>query len=73
VARCLHGGLEPKVIGFEPKVWHDAWANDEALADCFPALYSHCSKKTLSVSQVMDEGIDSPGFLVRRLTTQAMD
>jgi hypothetical protein len=59
--------------GRHTSFWHDAWPNDEALADCFPALYSHCSKKTLSVSQVMDEGIDSPGFLVRRLTTQAMD
>jgi hypothetical protein len=59
--------------GQQTSFWYDAWANDEALVDRFPYLFSHCVKKNLSVAQVMADGLDNPGFLVRRLSAQAND
>jgi hypothetical protein len=40
--------------------------------DRFPALYSHCIRKKLSVAQVSEAGVDASDFLVERLSVQAV-
>ncbi|XP_066374589.1 uncharacterized protein [Miscanthus floridulus] len=57
--------------GQDTSFWYDAWHNEDALADRFPALHSRCTKKKLSVAQVVAVGVDSPSFLVPRLSAQA--
>jgi hypothetical protein len=34
--------------------WSDVWCADEALADVYPALFSHCTKKNANVNEMMD-------------------
>lgn len=57
--------------GAQTSFWYDAWDNEAALVDRFPALYSHCIKKKLSVAKVRDMGVDSPGLFVDRLSLLA--
>jgi hypothetical protein len=49
--------------------WLDVWHGDEALADRFPALFSHCTAKGASVSEIISTGIRQA--LVPRLSTRA--
>lgn len=49
--------------------WSDVWYGDEALADQFPALYSHCTNKEASANEVMSSGLE--GSFVPRLSQQA--
>jgi len=39
--------------------WMDVWLGDEALAEVYPALYSHCTCKDVTVREVLDTGIDN--------------
>lgn len=47
--------------------WMDVWHGDEALADMFPALFSHCTNKDISVSELISSGLQQyivfPGSL----------
>jgi len=54
--------------GQDTSFWYDAWHNEDALADRFPALHSHCTKKKFSVAPVVAVGVDSPSFMVPRLS-----
>lgn len=45
--------------GADTSFWNDVWHEDEALADRFPALYSHCTKKDISVREAMSSALDS--------------
>jgi hypothetical protein len=47
----------------------DVWLGDDALADRFPALFSHCTKKETSVQEIVDNGLT--GALVSRLSNVA--
>jgi hypothetical protein len=49
--------------------WLDVWIGDEALADSFPALYSHCNKKDATVSEMIQDGLQNS--LVPRLSRRA--
>ena len=51
--------------------WKDVWIGDDALADRFPRLFTHCTNKELSVRQMLDDGL-SHSF-VNRLSPQASD
>jgi hypothetical protein len=57
--------------GKDTSFWYDAWHNEDALADRFPALHSHCTKKNMSVAQTIEMGVDSSNFLVPRLSSEA--
>jgi hypothetical protein len=37
--------------GQQTSFWMDVWLGDDALADRFPALFSHCTKKEASVQE----------------------
>jgi len=50
--------------------WLDVWYGDESMADLYPALYSHCTKKEASVCEMLQTGIQQT--LVPRLSTRAM-
>lgn len=56
--------------GRQTSFWLDVWLGDDALADRFPALYSHCTKKEASVQVIVDSNISST--LVNRLSTVAL-
>lgn len=56
--------------GSATSFWNDVWHLDEAFADSFPALYSHCTHKEESVREVMMSGLDRS--LVPRLSNQAV-
>ena len=58
--------------GTRTSFWYDAWVDDEALADHFPALHSHCAHKGLSIAQLQSCGIDCSQLWVPRLSQQAM-
>ncbi|WVZ92388.1 hypothetical protein U9M48_038459 [Paspalum notatum var. saurae] len=49
--------------------WFDTWWGPDDLATLYPALHSHAKKKEVSVSAVMEKGLDT--MLVPRLTPQA--
>lgn len=51
--------------------WMDVWLGDEALAEVYPALYSHCTCKDVTVREVLDTGIQT--IFVPRLTTLALE
>ncbi|KAG2572481.1 hypothetical protein PVAP13_7KG140565, partial [Panicum virgatum] len=55
--------------GAATSFWDDVWCSDEALADCFPALHSHCIRKEDSVRQAVLSNLD--GAFVPRLSHQA--
>ena len=46
--------------------WTYVWLHDDALADVYPALYTHCTTKDISVSQVWSTGLCQ--ILVPRLS-----
>lgn len=50
--------------------WSDVWIGDEALADRFPRLFSHCSLKDSSVQQAIESNLGGGAF-VNRLSSQA--
>jgi hypothetical protein len=52
--------------GEQTSFWKDVWLGDDALADRFPILFSHCTQKEMSVKAVMDT--DLTQTLVPRLT-----
>lgn len=47
--------------------WMDVWLGDEALAEVYPALYSHCTCKDVTVREVLDTRIQT--IFAPRLTT----
>ena len=49
--------------------WNDVWFGDDAIADRFPALYSHCTQKDVSVSYAVNSNLQNA--FVNKLTTQA--
>jgi len=49
--------------------WLDVWHGDEALADRFPALFSHCTAKDASINEMISTGIRQAP--VPRLSTRA--
>jgi hypothetical protein len=49
--------------------WSDVWTGDDALADRFPRLYSHCKLKDSTVQQAL--GSNLHGAFVNRLSPQA--
>lgn len=51
--------------------WSDVWHGDKALADVFPALFSHCTAKNATVSEIMATGLRQ--VLVPRLSRGATD
>ena len=55
--------------GQHTSFWMDAWLGDDALADRFPALFSHCTKKEASVQEIVDNGLT--GAFVSRLSNVA--
>jgi hypothetical protein len=55
--------------GLSCSFWMDVWFADDALADVYPALFSHCTNREASVSEVLEHGLHSD--LVPRLSTQA--
>jgi hypothetical protein len=57
--------------GSRTSFWYDAWVDDEALADRFPVLHSHCARKGFSVAQIQASGIDSSQLWVPRMSQQA--
>jgi len=57
--------------GLDTSFWYDAWCDDDALADRFPAIHSHCTKKQLSVAQVLDSGLTNSRLFVPQLSAQA--
>ena len=57
--------------GLDTSFWYDAWFDEDALADRFPAIHSHCTKKQLSVAQVLDSGLTDSRLFVPRLSAQA--
>jgi hypothetical protein len=50
--------------------WFDVWMGDEALADSYPALFSHCNKKEATVHELLSDGLQR--CFVPRLSAQAM-
>jgi hypothetical protein len=52
--------------GSTSSFWRDVWYEDDTLADVYPALFSHCSSKEITVKQVLQEGLQQ--FLVPRLS-----
>ena len=55
--------------GEQTSFWMDVWLGDDALADRFPILFSHCKQKDVSVKDVLDIGLIQN--LVPRLTSAA--
>jgi hypothetical protein len=49
--------------------WSDVWTEDEALADTYPALFSHCTFKEATVFQMLQTGLQQT--LVSRLSQRA--
>lgn len=49
--------------------WSHVWVGDEALADVYLALYSHCTKKNASASEMVSTGLQQT--LVSRLSQRA--
>lgn len=52
--------------GEQTSFWMDDWHGDDALADHFPILFSHCKHKEVSVKTIMDSGLANT--LVSHLT-----
>jgi hypothetical protein len=57
--------------GMDSSFWYDAWFEEDAMADRFPAIHSHCKKKQLLVAQVLAAGLNEPSLFVPRLSPQA--
>lgn len=55
--------------GLSTSFWRDVWFEDDALADVYPALFSHCSNQDVTVSQVLQSSLQF--FLVPRLSNTA--
>lgn len=49
--------------------WNDVWYQDKALADRFPAIFSHCKRKEDSVREAVLANLDNA--FVPRISTQA--
>jgi len=49
--------------------WNDVWIGDEALADAFPSLFSHCTFKNGSVHEILSNGLEH--YFVPRLSHAA--
>lgn len=49
--------------------WNDVWFQDEASAEQFPAIYSHCNRKDEMVSMAVQSNLADT--FVPRLTVQA--
>jgi len=48
--------------------WTDVWISDKALADVYPALFSHCTNQEIMVSGLMVAGLQHS--LVPRLSEE---
>ena len=55
--------------GKSTSFWNDVWFGDDAIADRFPALYSYCTQKDVSVSYAVNSNLQNA--FVNKLTTQA--
>jgi len=55
--------------GISTSFWFDVWEGDEALADIFPALFSHCTQKEATISELLSAGLQQS--LLPRLSRQA--
>lgn len=55
--------------GQSTSFWNDVWLADDALADVYPALFSHCNLKSASVKDIMSAGLSN--CLVPRLSAAA--
>jgi hypothetical protein len=53
--------------GMSCSFWRDVWLDDDALADVYPALFSHCNNKDATVHEVFHSGLN----LVPRLSQAA--
>lgn len=51
--------------------WLDVWTGDEALAETYPALYSHYRSQDITVREVVTNGIQTA--LVPQLTAMTVD
>jgi hypothetical protein len=58
--------------GLDTSFWYDAWCDEDALADRFLAIHSHCTKKQLSVAQVLDSGLTDSRLFVPRLSRKLL-
>lgn len=50
-------------------LWSDVWTGDDALADRYPRLFSHCVKKESTVQQAITTNLQ--GAFVNRRSVQA--
>jgi hypothetical protein len=57
--------------GRSTSFWSDVWFEDDAFADRFPRLFSHCTKKEASVHQAITSNL--AGAFVNRMSAQARD
>jgi hypothetical protein len=55
--------------GHSCSFWRDVWFADDALADVYPALFSHYTNQEATVNEVLQHGLQSD--LVTRLSTEA--
>jgi len=55
--------------GKSTSFWNDVWVGDDALADRFPALFSHGTQKEASVSMAITSNLQNA--FVSRMTAQA--
>jgi hypothetical protein len=46
------------VDGESTSFCHDVWDGDDSLAERFPELYSHCTRKEITVRQVYDDNLE---------------
>lgn len=51
--------------------WNDVWLADDALADTYPALFSHCTNQDATVKEMLESGLRQ--HLVPRLSQAATD
>jgi hypothetical protein len=67
----LYQALTTVIIqdGASTSFWNDVWYLDEALADRFPAIYSHCTRKEDSVREAVQSNLHDA--FVPRLSDQA--
>jgi hypothetical protein len=49
--------------------WRDVWSGNDALADHFPALFSHCTQKEATARHTILSNLEHA--FVNRLSTQA--
>jgi hypothetical protein len=56
--------------GKSTSFWDDVWLGDEALADRYPLVLSHCNFKSATVSEIIGHGIEN--YMVPRVSPSAM-